>query len=582
MIKNLPIFKALEHDRWVRPFLRQYKKSLIVAIFLGIMTYVAGAGLMFTSGYLISKAATKPENILLIYVPIVLTRAFGIARPTFRYLERLVSHNWVLKMTSKLRKRLYDSLEQDAVFFNSKYQLGDILGLLSDDVSHIQNLYLRSIFPMLVSWGLYAIIVIGLGVISPLMGLWMLLVFGLIIFAIPIWSVLVNGARQVYRKQLQDELYVDLTDNVMGVSDWVLSGRGNEYLDLHVNNQEKLLKVHLKMAKFERLRDLCLQLLYLLGIISLIVWGAATFGGHPSAATNWIAAFVLAVFPVVDALAQLPGAAQETNVYQDSLVRLNNLPETKKSQSQKIELAAPYKLELDQVRYTYPGQSKEILQGISLEIDQGEKLAILGKSGSGKSTLASLLRGDRIPTAGSIKLNGISTSEFGDQMPDYIAVINQTPYLFNTTIANNLRLGNEEASDEQLWDALERVGLKQMIEKLPNKLETMVQEAGLRFSGGERHRLALARVLLKNSPIVLLDEPTVGLDPITEQAVINTIMGQLADKSLIWITHHLQGIDLMDRVIFLEDGELTMQGSPKELWDSQERFRQLKKADQGL
>ena len=104
-MKKLPIFKALEHDRWVKPFLRQYKKSLIIAIFLGIMTYVAGAGLMFTSGYLISKAATKPENILLIYVPIVLTRAFGIARPTFRYLERLVSHNWVLKMTSKLRQR---------------------------------------------------------------------------------------------------------------------------------------------------------------------------------------------------------------------------------------------------------------------------------------------------------------------------------------------------------------------------------------------------------------------------------------------------------------------------------------------
>ena len=132
-------------------------------------------------------------------------------------------------MTSKFRQQLYDSLERDATNFNSKYQLGDILGLLSDDVSHIQNLYLRSIFPMMVAWGLYAIIVIGLGWLSPLMGLWMLVVFGLIIFAIPIWSVLVNGARQTYEKQMQDKLYADLTDNVMGVNDWVLSGRGSNF-----------------------------------------------------------------------------------------------------------------------------------------------------------------------------------------------------------------------------------------------------------------------------------------------------------------------------------------------------------------
>lgn len=132
---------------------------------------------MFCAGYLISRSAAKPENILLIYVPIVLTRAFGITRPTVRYFERLVSHNWVLKMTSKFRQQLYDSLERDATIFNSKYQLGNILGLLSDDVSHIQNFYLRTIFPMFVAWGLYAIIVIGLGIISPLMGIWMLILF---------------------------------------------------------------------------------------------------------------------------------------------------------------------------------------------------------------------------------------------------------------------------------------------------------------------------------------------------------------------------------------------------------------------
>ena len=582
MTNKIPILRALKNDRWVRPFIKKYKKTLILAIFLGILTFVCGAGLMFCAGYLISKSATKPENILLIYVPIVLTRAFGIARPAVRYVERLVSHNWVLRMTSKFRQKLYDALEQDATTFTSKYQLGDVLGLLSDDVSHIQNLYLRSIFPMFVALGLYVIIVVGLVALSPLLGLWMLLVYGLIIFAIPIWSVLVNGARQSYQKQAQDKLYVDLTDNVMGVTDWVLSGRGNEFLKLHVDSQQQLVSVNNAMKKFERLRDFLLQMLYLVVIVSLIIWGSIKFGGRSYTYTNWIAAFVLAVFPMVEAFAALPAAAQETNVYKDSLDRLNKLPVATKQKEDKITIEAPYELAVQDVYYIYPKTNKEVLKGINIKIQAGEKLAILGRSGAGKSTLAALLRGDRKPTKGKITLNGIETDKFGEQMSKYFSVISQKPYLFNTTIANNLRLGNEEANDDQLWDVLRRVGLAEMVNKLPKGLETEVDEAGLRFSGGERHRMALARILLKDTSIVLLDEPTVGLDPVTEQAVINTFMSQLKDKTLIWITHHLQGIDKMDQVIFIEDGKINMQGSPEELWQTEARYRELKRADQGI
>ena len=582
MSNKIPIIKALKHDRWVKPFLHRYKKTLILAIFLGILTFVCGAGLMFCAGFLISKSATRPENILLVYVPIVLTRAFGIARPTIQYFERIVSHNWVLRMTSKFRQKMYDALEKDAALFNSKYQLGDVLGLLSDDISHIQNLYLRSIFPMFVAWGLYAIIVISLGILSPLMGLWMLVTFGLMIFAIPIWSIVVNGARQDYEKAAQDKLYVDLTDNVMGVTDWMLAGRSQEFLQLHVDSREKLLDVHQRMKKFERFRNFLMQMLFLLIVISLIIWGAAKFGGQQSLLTNWIAAFVLAAFPLNEALAGLPTAAQETNVYQKSLVRLNNLPDPDQKVKEKaLSIAAPYNLTIQNIHYTYPHTKKEILRGINLDIHAGEKIAILGKSGAGKSTLAALLRGDRKPTEGQIDLNGIDVTKLGDQMPKYFSVINQKPYLFNTTIANNLRLGNKEASDDQLWDVLDRVGLKKTIEALPEKLETQVEEAGLRFSGGERHRLSLARILLKNTPIVLLDEPTVGLDPITEQAVIETFMKQLNGKTLIWITHHLQGIEKMNQVIFIEDGQIAMQGTPEQLWQNS-RYRELKKADQGL
>lgn len=571
----------MKHDRWVKPFLKRYKWTLFLAITLGIITFICASGLMFTAGYLISKSATMPFNILLVYVPIVLTRAFGIFRPVTNYFERLASHNWVFKMTSAFRKKLYNSLEQDAVFFNSKYRIGDILGLLSEDVAHIQNLYLRTIFPTLVAFGLYAIIVIGMGVISPLMGLLMLILFGLIIIAIPVWSVLVNGARQQLEKQYTNTLYADLTDNIMGITDWVFAGRSAEYLSYHDQSEQHLLASQKAMKRFEHWRDFILQVMILLVVVSLILWGAARFGGHWGGSANWIAAFVLCVFPLDEVLSSLPTAAQQTNVYTDSLNRLNKLPQPQSTVAKDINITAPYNLKVKDLKYRYPQTEQMVLRGISLNIKPGEKLAILGRSGAGKSTLASLIRGDRKPTAGSVTLNGIPTDEFGDQISDYIGIVHQSPYLFNTTILNNIRLGNENASEEQVWEVLKRVGLASMVQRLPKGLHTMVDEAGLRFSGGERHRLSLARILLKDAPIILLDEPTVGLDPLTEEQVIETFMKQLKGKTLIWITHHLQGIEMMDQVVFIENGKIAMQGSPVDLQKTNQHYRMLKLADEG-
>jgi ATP-binding cassette subfamily C protein CydC len=216
-----------------------------------------------------------------------------------------------------------------------------------------------------------------------------------------------------------------------------------------------------------------------------------------------------------------------------------------------------------------------------LDIKEGEKIAILGRSGSGKSTLASLLRGDLKASQGEITLGDADVSIVGDCISNYIGVIQQAPYLFNTTLLNNIRIGNQDASEEDVWKVLERVGLKEMVTDLSDGLYTMVDEAGLRFSGGERHRIALARILLKDVPIVILDEPTVGLDPITEQALLRVFMKELEGKTLVWITHHLKGIEHADRILFIENGQLELEGSPQELSQSSQRYRQLKASDDG-
>lgn len=580
-MNKVALFKQLQGDKWVKPFLKQYKKTLYLALFLGFCTFFCGGALMFNSGYLISKSASHPSNILLVYIPIVLTRAFGIGRPVFRYVERLTSHNWVLKMTSNLRVKLYRILEQDAIFFKRDYSLGDVMGLLAEDINHLQNLYLRTIFPTVIAWLLYIFIVIALGFYSLWFALVMLFYFGVILIVFPLWSVLVNGARQKQEKVLKNELYTNLTDNVLGISDWIFSQRGQEYVELHEQAQADLYAVQAKLRKFNNLRGLLFELTYGGMALVTLLWASGQFVGDHGGAANWIAAFVLAIFPLVDAFAGLPAASQETNVYADSLERLNKLPDQREAKGVSKLPQAPYDLVVKDLSFQYGKNQKEVLTDLNLTIKRGQKLAILGRSGSGKSTLANLLRGDLKPTKGQITLGGVDVSALNEQMADYIGVIQQAPYLFNTTLINNVRLGNEDASPEDVWAVLKRVGLKKMVASLPKGLETMVDEAGLRFSGGERHRLALARILLQDTPIVLLDEPTVGLDPVTEQALITTFMEQLQGKTLIWITHHLKGIEQVDKVIFIEDGQLEMEGSPEELAKTSPRYQKLKAIDDG-
>lgn len=570
-------------ERWVTPFFKQYRGALFLALLLGVLTFVFASALMFTSGYLISKAAEAPGNIMAIFLPVALVRIFGVGKPALHYFERLTSHDWILRMTSKLRLKLYTILEKDAIFFKQRFKTGDILGLLAEDLGHLQNLYLRSIFPTIVAWAIYVVLIIFLGYFSWWFALVMLLLLGVVIFLVPLVSLSVNGARQTRQKALKNELYEDLTDNVLGVSDWVIAQRGTDYVTGYKKPVGTLRTLSTHINRFGRRRDLLLQVVYAVIVALILLWAGAQFGGTYAGTANWIAAFVLGFFPLIDAFSPLSEAALEMNTYRDSLERLNDLPEEK---TESVDVATPkpnepFILSAHSLSFAYPQSKREVLHDLSLSIAPGEKLAILGRSGSGKSTFAALLRGDLNPTTGSVALNNIPTHQFGDTITEYIGVIQQQTYLFNSTLADNLKIGNQEATDEELWQVLEAVELSEMVKRLPDGLQTMVDEAGLRFSGGERHRIALARVLLQQTPIVILDEPTVGLDPLTEQSLLKTIFEVMSDKTVIMITHHLQGVSLMDRVVFIEDGTITIDGTPTELEKSNPHYQTLHAFDQG-
>lgn len=578
------MLELIKKDTWVFPYLKSYKKLLVLIIFLGFMTTFSGAALMFTSGFLISRSAQIPENILMVYVPIVLTRAFGIGRPTFRYAERLVSHNWVLKIVSVFRRRLYELVEVGTKSVYAKSQTGEVLNVLDNDLFKIENFYLRTLFPTVIGLVIYVLIAIGVGIFNWGFALAILLILGMTVIVAPMVTLAVNGARDFKQQQLEGQLYTDLTDSVMGLQDWILAGRTQELFDRQQNDFDAINKIKSKQSHFNWWRDMFGALVIGAAAVILMIFATRQFG-NDSFGVNWIAAFVLAIFPAEDALTTISTGVGEWPRYQDSIQRLNKMDaqskqEWQKSDEQSTGLITEPEIKFNQVNFGY-NDSKLVLENLNLTIKNGQKLAILGQSGAGKTTLLKLLLGDEHPDSGAITINDHNISSLQQQRSDIISVLDQQPHIFASSVANNLRLGNLKATDEQLWDVLKQVSLIDLVRSLPEGLDTPMTEMGSRFSGGEQQRFALARVLLQDTPIVVLDEPTVALDPITELTVLKTIFETLSDRTIIWVTHHLTGIEFVDDVIFIENKKISMQGTPEQLMTTEPRFKRLLQMDHG-
>lgn len=566
--------KILFNNDWITPFLRKYRFGMILAIILGTITMFCAGLLMFSAGYVISKSATKPENILIIYVPVLMVRVFGISRPVVRYIERLTSHNWILRITSNLRRKLYLRLEKSAIGLSERYKLGDLLGLLNEDIANIQDLFLRTLFPLMIVGSLSVALIIASGVFSIILALVVAFFLGLMVIVLPYVSLKISTKYDRDLKNYRNQLFSNLTDDVLGLQDWVLSGRKEDFLLDYQTSEKAARQIQEKLLSYVRKRNLVLQLIFALLVVYLIVWSGSTL--NVGDAPNYIAAVSLAAFPLFDAFAPLSDAVVETQRYGDSVQRLNDLPDVKEEVRQ--ETITETDLQISNLSFAF--DDKLIFDDLNLHIKKGEHVAILGRSGVGKSTLASLIRGDLIAQQGTLDLSGIAPA-YANNVEEKIGVINQSPYIFNASIRSNLSLARLDASDEEIWNALELVGLKKMVASLPNQLNEVVDEAGLRFSGGERQRLALARILLSDVDMVILDEPTVSLDPITENQLLRLFFERLKDKTIIFITHHLLGVQHMDRVIFLEKGEIKLDDQPGYLLEHNEDFRKLYQMDLG-
>ncbi|AOV06195.1 thiol reductant ABC exporter subunit CydC [Sporosarcina ureilytica] len=568
---------------YIVPYLKKYKKAMIATILLGALAVLSGAMLTFSSGYLISRASEMPETILLLYIPIVLVRTFGLSRAVSHYLERLAGHNAVLKILSEMRVKLYGMLEPQALMIRARFQTGDLLGTLADDIEHLQDVYIRTIFPTVVGLCLFVYATVMLALFDWLFAIWIALCLGVIVFVYPMVSLYTLKKHQRDAKRQRGHLYRTLTDAVFGISDWLISGRKERFIAGFMKDSKSSHKMESKLAYWNQSRGFQLQVIS--GVILLMVgiW-AGNMAGQGEIVPAYIAAFTLVTLPILEGLIPLSHAIERIPAYGESLQRIESIqqfvPEEETSEGN-VQTSKEADLSIKNVSYRYEGEQADALHQISLAIPHGRKLALLGKSGAGKSTLIQLLQGAIQPTSGDVLINEHSPVEYGEQIYDVVGVLNQKPYLFATTVENNIRLGNQQATKEEIETVIKQVRLDKYINSLPNGLQTQMEETGQRFSGGERQRIALARILLKDTPIVILDEPTIGLDPFIENELVDTIMSSLQDKTVIWITHHLTGIERMDQVLFLDKGQIAIQGTHEELMRTNERYQQLYKLDRG-
>ena len=623
-------------DTWVKPYFSRYKKAMLVSLGLGVLTLLFATLLMLMSGFLISYASLPPEmGLFSLYIPIGFVQLFGIGKPFFGYFERLASHDWVLRMTSSLRKKLYGSLEQERIVGARSLKMGEALGLLSEDISHVQNLYLRTVFPLVTAWAVGGLVVVAIGAMSIPCAIMLLVGFVVIAVLLPLQALLVNGARAAQVKALKAQLYASAYDNVMGIGDWVCAQRKEDFQAAVSRVAGEIDGIEKRLAASSRRRNLLVDALFALMIVALLAWAGGFFGAADPTApaafadslsdnqpATWIAAVVLGFFPLLESFQPLSDATAAAAGHLDSIERLNAFERPAGDDGSDMRpVPEGVAICLDDVSFAYDAHGAgaaagavagaaaggmagadgvavageagggaaadagaPLLSGVSLTIERGQRVAILGASGSGKSTLLHLIRGDLAPSSGAVTLGGVSTVQLNAAgcIHQYVGYMQQSSYLFAQTLRGNLKVGNPKVTDDQAIKVLQEVCLQPLLDRLPDGLDTPVDEAGLRFSGGERQRIALARLLLAQTPVVLLDEPTVSLDPLTEAKLLDTAFEVLADRTVIMVTHHLCGIEHMDRVLLVQNGCILLDGSPQELAHSSELFQRLLSFDRGL
>ncbi|CAB4872807.1 MAG: thiol reductant ABC exporter subunit CydC [Actinobacteria bacterium] len=543
------------------------RPELVLAGFVGALASASAVALLGTSAWLISTAAGAPP-VLTLTVAAVMVRAFALGRAVFRYGERLIGHDAAFRGLTDLRIRVYERLERLAPVGLAGFSRGDLLTRLVADVDAALDLPLRIVLPWaqaaLVSAGAVAFCVWLAPDAGLLIGV--LVVVGLTLAP---WMVGHLASRAEQRIAPAKAL---LTGSVVtaldATADLVAFGRSSDALAQIASLDDRVTELTRRSSlalAFGGGVGVALQGAAVTGALVLAI-PRVTEGTLPAVWLAVVALLPLALFEVLSSLPVSALALQRLRGSADRLAAIDDMTNPVVDPSTPAHLPEGFTgLELRGVKARWSAAGPYALLGVSLSITPGEHVTIVGPSGSGKSTLASVLMGF-LGYEGTIHVNGIELSSVsGDELRTRIGLMAQRSHLFDTTVAENVRLGRPGVGDDAVWRALEAAQVDEAVRSMPRQLDTEVGTFGLAVSGGEAQRLALARLLLEPPPAIIFDEPTEHLDPRTAQALEVTLRSSTMNSTRITISHRLDSIDAGSRVIVLRDGLVEACGSAAEL-----------------
>jgi ATP-binding cassette, subfamily C, bacterial CydC len=530
------------------------RARVAVSVVLGALTVALGVGLMATAGYLISRAAERPA-IFSLTIAIVAVRFFGISRPVVRYLDRLWSHDLALRVLGRVRSRVYDRIEQLAPAQLEGYRDGDLLSRSVADVDALQNLHLRAVDPPFVALLAGALSVGVAAAFSPAAG--MVLAGGLVVggVAVPALSGYAARAAGARQSTARGALSSELIELLGAVPELVAFGAERSAVARVRAADSSLVAIARKTAFATGIGDALRVLVTGLTVAGVLAVAARASGGHhlDRVLIGMLALLALASF---EAVAPLSAAARELSATLAAGRRVLELTDRDVAIRDPADPAPapawPFAIALEGVRAGYPGGGPPVLEDVSLRLDPGERVALVGPSGAGKTTIVNLLLRFLDPVAGRVMLGGRDLRDYRqDDVRAAISVAGQESYLFSATIRENVRLARPDACDPELEQALRRASLWGLIEQLPDGLGTRVGERGRELSGGQRQRILLARALLADAPVLVLDEPTAHLDPDTARELLRDVFAATRGRTVLLITHRSEGLELVDRVVTL-------------------------------
>jgi ABC-type transport system involved in cytochrome bd biosynthesis fused ATPase/permease subunit len=597
---------------------------LALATLLGAGAVAAAIGLIATSAWLISRSSQHPQESA-VAIAIVGVQFFALSRGLCRYAERLVGHDAAFRVLSSLRVSVYERLEQLAPLGLPAFRSGDLLARLVHDVDSLQDLLLRVVPPFAIA------LLVGVATVGLVW--WMLPAAGLILLvALLIAGVLVpwltgtlaahTEARQAAARGLLTESVVDLFE---GAPELIVNGAAPEQLRRTLAADAELTQMAQATSRTagigQGLTTLC---------SGLAMWGALLVGVAAVRAGQLDGVLLagIALIPLVafELVTGLPAATQTLQRVRRAAARVQEVldtppPMTEPEHPVKLHtprlnglphdrapldtprpgrLLVPFRvppvieaafqgapqrvppdecspvLEVRDLRSSYPGETCAALAGVDLDLSPGRRVAIVGPSGAGKSTLAGALLRFLPYQGGSVTLDGTEISDLdGDELRRVIGLVSQDAHVFDSTLEQNLRLARRDATVDELREALAEVRLLDWVDELPQGLATEVGERGARMSGGQRQRLAIARALLADFPVLILDEPGEHLDTLTADAILADLLATTRDRATLLITHRMRGLDEVDEVLVLDRGQVVERGTHVELIERDGRYAAL-------